>query len=173
MIKILSGGQTGVDRAALDAALKLGMPCGGWCPDGRLAEDGHIPLVYPLEELPGSGYSGRTLRNVLDSDGTVILHFGPVAGGTRLCATSCRKNDRPLRLIDCENTTPEDAADQIEHFVQQHRLRLLNVAGPRESEAPEAYRFAFRTITQFLLHHEPIPLPVQEDPDEFEDSLVK
>ncbi|CAG1012336.1 hypothetical protein BURK2_04495 [Burkholderiales bacterium] len=76
MLKIISGGQTGVDRAALDAAIKCGAPCGGWCPDGRLAEDGPIPGRYPLQELKGGGHLERTRQNVADSAGTAIFHFG-------------------------------------------------------------------------------------------------
>ncbi|MDH3584808.1 MAG: putative molybdenum carrier protein, partial [Phycisphaerae bacterium] len=75
-IKIVSGGQTGADRAALDAALACGQPCGGWCPQDRAAEDGPIDPRYPLKELPGGGYRQRTHRNVIDSDGTVVLSFG-------------------------------------------------------------------------------------------------
>ena len=81
VIKIISGGQTGIDRGALDGALAKGVPCGGWCPEGRRAEDGVIPKIYPVRSLAGAGYSGRTLRNVIDSDGTVVLHFGALTGG--------------------------------------------------------------------------------------------
>ena len=90
-IKIVSGGQAGADRAALDAALACGVSCGGWCPEGRLAEDGRIADSYPIVELPGAGYRQRTRRNVQDSDGTAIFSFGPPEGGRWLrCKTvSC------------------------------------------------------------------------------------
>src|SRR5210317_1948565 len=81
-LRIVSGGQTGVDRGALDAALTLGRVCGGWCPEGRLADDGPIPARYPLQELPGGGYRARTRRNVRDSDATLIVTFGAPTGGT-------------------------------------------------------------------------------------------
>lgn len=81
-MKIVSGAQTGVDRAALDAALENGVELGVWCPEGRLAEDGIIPEKYPVKELPNSGYSERTKRNVIDSDGTVIIYFAHPSGGT-------------------------------------------------------------------------------------------
>lgn len=79
--EIRSGGQTGVDRAALNVAIRLGIPCGGWCPQGRLAEDGRIPLCYPLRETPTAEYAERTMWNVRDSDGTLILTWGEPAGG--------------------------------------------------------------------------------------------
>src|SRR6516162_4541079 len=88
---VVSGGQTGVDRGALDAALGLGVPCGGWCPDGRRAEDGVIPARYPVTELRGAGYEERTHKNVEDSDGTLIITFGQVSGGTARTLEVCRK----------------------------------------------------------------------------------
>src|SRR5678815_754424 len=90
-MKIISGGQTGVDRAALDVALSLGLDCGGWCPEGRLAEDGTIPARYPVRELPGGGFVQRTAQNVTDSDGTLIIHHGDLRGGTRETARLCAK----------------------------------------------------------------------------------
>jgi len=81
-LRVVSGGQTGVDRGALDAALERGVPCGGWCPAGRLAEDGVIPARYPVTELRGAGYDERTRKNVEDSDGTLIVTFGRATGGT-------------------------------------------------------------------------------------------
>ena len=134
--KIVSGGQTGVDRGALDAALKVGFACGGWCPEGRRAEDGVIPRTYPLQALDGAGYSGRTLRNVIDSDGTVILHFGPLTGGTHLTAACCRKETRPYLLIDADRHTREESARLIAQFAADNRISVLNVAGPRESQSP-------------------------------------
>ena len=161
--KIVSGGQTGVDRGALDAALKVGFACGGWCPDGRKAEDGVIPKTYPLQVLEGAGYSGRTLRNVIDSDGTVILHFGPLTGDTHLTAPRCRKEGRPYLLIDADRHTREESARLIAQFAADNRISVLNVAGPRESQAPRAYAFAFDVVTRLLMDHQGVQAVAEAD----------
>ncbi|PSQ85488.1 MAG: molybdenum cofactor carrier, partial [Bacteroidetes bacterium QH_2_63_10] len=93
MRKIISGGQTGVDRAALDAALAFNVPVGGWCPKGRRAEDGQIPDRYPLEETPSEAYEQRTAWNVRDSDGTLIITDGSLEGGTALTMTEARRQE--------------------------------------------------------------------------------
>src|SRR5213080_1459301 len=98
--KIVSGGQTGVDRAALDVALELGIPCGGWCPIGRRAEDGVIPDRYPLRQAPSANYADRTALNVRDSDGTLILARGPLRGGTALTKTFAERYGRPYLVVD-------------------------------------------------------------------------
>lgn len=141
LARIVSGGQTGVDRGALDAALALGFACGGWCPAGRRAEDGTIDTRYPLVELAG-GYAARTRRNVADSDGTVIIHFGPLEGGTRLTRDICKEHAKPCLEIDGELSPPEPAASRIAAFVRQRQIRVLNVAGPRASKVPGARDYA-------------------------------
>src|SRR6516162_9418333 len=98
--RILSGGQTGVDRAALDVAVELGLPCGGWCPRGRRAEDGPIPERYPLKETPWDGYPQRTERNVRDSDGTLVLTLGQADRGTTLTIELAHKKRKPHLIID-------------------------------------------------------------------------
>ena len=105
-MKIVSGGQTGVDRGAMDAALAAEFPCGGWRPEGRQSEDGRIPDKYPLLVLEGSGYRQRTLKNVQDSDGTLILFTGSVTGGTKLSRDFCLKQNRPLLSVNGLNGTP-------------------------------------------------------------------
>ena len=130
--KIISGGQTGVDRAALDTALELGIPCGGWCPKGRRAEDGIIPSRYPLQEASSSDYPLRTELNVEDSDGTLILTWGPPAGGTLLTLKLCRKHHHPCLLIDL---TQGSNVSEVREWIQKNSIQILNVAGPRESEA--------------------------------------
>ena len=100
LARIVSGGQTGVDRGALDAALAAGFPCGGWCPEGRMAEDGTIPSHYPLTELPGAQYKQRTKRNVMDSDATLVIYFGELSGGTERTVRYCEQLRKPVLVVD-------------------------------------------------------------------------
>lgn len=146
LIKIISGGQTGVDRGALDAALDLGIPCGGWCPAGRADEDGIIPDRYPLRELPYGGYKARTIRNLLEADGTLIIYFGALEGGTEMTALHCMKYRRPYRLIDGWEIAPVRAAEMVRAFIMERNLRSLNVAGPRASRRPEGQTYAYETV---------------------------
>lgn len=133
MLKVVSGGQTGVDRAALDAALALSQPCGGWCPRGRRAEDGPIDERYPLEETPSDDYAERTEWNVRDSDGTLVLTRGRPSGGTAFTIAVARRLRRPLLVLDL---AAAPAPAEAWRFVEQLGLRVLNVAGPRESQRP-------------------------------------
>ena len=149
-MKIISGGQTGVDRAALDAALSLGVPTGGWCPEGRLDECGIIPPHYPLQELPGGGYMERTARNVSDADGTAIFHPGSLQGGTKATADFCTEKRKPCLAIDATAVSPAEAAEQLREFVQTNRVEVLNVAGPRSSQWPQGYAFTIETLRRFL-----------------------
>jgi len=146
---IVSGGQTGADRGALDAALEAGVPCGGWCPRGRQAEDGTIPERYPLRETPTAEYPQRTAWNVRDSDGTAILHHGKVDRGTALTERLARRQHRPVIILDVREAKPRDLADWIE----KEKIRRLNVAGPRESRVPglQAAVAAFLRETLSLL----------------------
>jgi len=145
--KLVSGGQTGVDRAALDVALRLGIPCGGWCPRGRRAEDGRIPARYPLQETPEARYPQRTEWNVRDSDGTLVLHAGARRGGTALTARVARRSGKPVLCVDLD-AAPDPAA--IVDWVAGRAIRVLNVAGPRESEAPGIGERAGRLLAQAL-----------------------
>lgn len=148
--KIVSGGQTGVDRGALDAALARGFPCGGWCPEGRKAEDGAIPKRYPVTELPGAEYRERTLENVLASDGTAILTFGLLAGGSELTREFCLEHHKPHLLVDGAQMPVQEAAEILARFVTEHEIHVLNVAGPRASHAPQASAYAEETIGLLL-----------------------
>jgi len=139
-MKIVSGGQTGVDRAGLDAALESGIECGGWCPEGREAEDGVIPDKYPIKVLPGAGYRQRTKKNVLDADGTIIIYFGSPKGGTELTITFCIKEHKPYVLIDAEEISIDRAAQKILEFTKDKNI--LNIAGPRAGGEPRAYDYA-------------------------------
>lgn len=133
---IVSGGQTGADRGALDAALALSFPCGGWCPAGRRAEDGEIPLTYPLQELEAAGYRKRTIRNIQDSDATVIFCAGEPVGGSLLTLRTCERLGKPHRVIDMQSTSSELAAAEVLAWVKELRIAALNVAGPSEGRAP-------------------------------------
>ena len=148
--KIVSGGQTGVDRGALDAALDARFPCGGWMPEGRKAEDGPIPARYPLTELAGGGYEERTLQNMLDSDGTAILYFGVLEGGTRQTMLYCVEHGKPCELVDASRATPREAALKFADFIERNRVAVLNVAGPRASKWPGAHDYARKTIEDLL-----------------------
>ena len=146
MLKIISGGQTGVDRAALDAALAAGVDCGGWCPAGRIAEDGTIPARYPLVEIEG-GYAERTARNVAESDGTLIIRFGDLAAGTRATLDYCVQQGKPHLVIDGSTASADEAAQRATAFIAENKIRTLNVAGPRASEAAGAYDYARRVVS--------------------------
>jgi hypothetical protein len=148
---MVSGGQTGVDRGALDAALSLGVPCGGWCPEGRLAEDGVIPARYPLTELRGAGYEERTDRNVEDSDGTLVITFGRASGGTARTIEICEKLGRPHLVVDATTVLLEDAVSEAERFVREEDIRQLNVAGPRASGEPRGYKYAYSLVRELCL----------------------
>ena len=150
LTKIISGGQTGVDRAALDAALACGFPCGGWCPGDRGAEDGPISRVYPMSPIPGGGYADRTHRNLMEADGTVVIHFGPLRGGTALTVELCRQHVRRCWLIDGEQSSISDAIESLCRFVSESRIAVLNVAGPRASQCAHAYRYAYAVIAGLI-----------------------
>ncbi|HZA37529.1 MAG TPA: putative molybdenum carrier protein [Candidatus Baltobacteraceae bacterium] len=149
-MKIISGGQTGVDRAALDVALKHGIECGGWCPGGHLDEFGRIPDRYPVKELKHGGFTERTLQNVKDSAGTVIIYSGKLSGGTEQTVRFSVEQKRPHHLIDASKISAEDAGKSIANFIRKHKIDILNVAGPRQSEWPGGYDYALRALEAFV-----------------------
>ncbi|GMV37496.1 MAG: hypothetical protein AMXMBFR61_20040 [Fimbriimonadales bacterium] len=134
--RVVSGGQTGADRGGLDAAIELGISHGGWCPAGRLAEDGTIPERYELTETDSADFAVRTERNVIDSDGTVLFTYGEPVGGSALTVELASVHDKPLLHLDLEEVGVESAAAQLAVWVAQNDVRVLNVAGSRESQAP-------------------------------------
>jgi hypothetical protein len=149
--KIISGGQTGVDRAALDAALAVSFPCGGWCPGDRSAEDGIIPDRYPVICMPGYGYRRRTRQNVVDSDGTAVIYYEALSGGTRLVRNLCALENKAYVLLDARQLEePVAAADKLAQFIAQHDIAVLNIAGPRASRWQGGYQFALNVVAALL-----------------------
>lgn len=137
--RIISGGQTGVDRAALDFAIEYGYPYGGWAPRRREAEDGPIPPKYQLIELTEGGYRQRTKRNVEDSNATLIINIGALDGGTLATKTFAQKLGRPYFVAQLDTDTLDSIALCIVEWLQAHSIQTLNVAGPRESKRPGIY----------------------------------
>jgi len=148
--RIISGGQAGADRAALDAALDAGFPCGGLCPLGRLAEDGPLPERYPLRELDSPRYRDRTRRNVLDSDATVIIAFGDLTRGSALTRRYAEEAGKPVLALDASRHSVDQAAALLTAFVADHSVRTLNVAGPRASGQPDVYAYVYETMMRML-----------------------
>jgi hypothetical protein len=144
-LKIVSGGQTGVDRAALDVALELGIPCGGWCPQGRRAEDGVIAKKYPLRETPTAEYAERTEWNVRESDGTLVLTRGEpaIGSGTAFTIELARVYRRPHLIVDLVSPVP---AQTVRGWIGENRIRVLNVAGPRAEGNRGIYKQAVRFL---------------------------
>ena len=145
--KIISGGQTGADRAALDLALELGLPTGGWCPKGRRAEDGPLALGYPLKETNSPNYAVRTEKNILEADGTLILTRGIPKGGTALTIKLAKVHRKPFLVIDL---SVGKNFRTVRDWGQVHQIKILNVAGPRESEAPGIYNETFSFLKKIL-----------------------
>lgn len=145
--KIVSGGQTGVDRAALDVAIFLGIEHGGWCPAGRIAEDGPIPEVYRLTETALADYAERTERNVIDSDGTLILFWKAIRGGSLLTERMAHKHRRPCMAVDL-SLSP--SVTDVQYWLETAGIAVLNVAGPRESSAPELTPLAEHFLLRLL-----------------------
>jgi hypothetical protein len=144
---IVSGGQTGVDRAALDVALELGIRCRGWCPKSRRAEDGPIEPRYPLTETATTAYEERTERNVRDSDGTLVLRGQQESPGTELTISLAARFQKPCLVVDLNsNPDPGVARD----WVQQHDIRVLNVAGPRAGQLSGVYNLARSFLVEVL-----------------------
>ncbi|MEW6439886.1 MAG: putative molybdenum carrier protein [bacterium] len=132
--RIVSGGQTGADRAALDAAIELDVPHGGWVPRGRRTEDGSLPARYRLKETESPSYPQRTERNVLDSDGTLIFSHGRLGSGSALTGRLAGRHGKPWLHLDLDDMTAAQAAQAAIRWIRACGVRVLNVAGPRASE---------------------------------------
>ncbi|XZE45891.1 putative molybdenum carrier protein [Pirellulaceae bacterium SH467] len=176
--RVISGGQTGVDRAALDAAIAAGIDHGGWCPKGRISEEGPIPCIYRLEELPTMDYSERTRQNVIASDGTLILGPPRLSGGSLLTLRIARELKKPCLAIkmpemvsgaasSSSNPLPTNGVSgpsnrapgpanrardlhAVKRWLSLHSIRVLNVAGPRASKVPDAYEVASALLKELF-----------------------
>jgi hypothetical protein len=149
MLKLISGGQTGVDRGALQAAIDAGAPHGGWCPLGRLAEDGHVPERFNLREADSPDYQRRTELNVLEADATLILRRGPrLSGGTALTRRLARQHNRPCLVVDLDGIGDQTA--RVRRWLRRHKVETLNVAGPRESQSPGIAAAAHEFVARLL-----------------------
>lgn len=149
--RIISGAQTGADRAALDAALELGVPVGGWVPKGRKAEDGPVPDQYPnLQETESAHYETRTRQNVLDADATLILSHGELHGGSRFTRDEADARGKPCLHVDLDQHSIKDAVEMIREWLADVEGKTLNVAGPRASSDPKIYK-ATKEIVKAIL----------------------
>lgn len=148
--KIISGGQTGADRAALDFAIDHGIQHGGWCPKGRKAEDGAIHLRYQLKEMATSDYLKRTKQNVADSDITLILNIGELDGGTLKTRLFAQQANKPCRIVQLDEKDIENQVEQLRDWLRATHGGILNVAGPRESKRPGIYRQSYDFFTHLL-----------------------
>lgn len=149
ILKLVSGGQTGADRAALDVAIRHGIPHGGWCPRGRRAEDGLIAHQYQLTETPSDDYIQRTEWNVRDSDGTVVFTLSPeVTGGSLATVEFAHRHGKPCLHIARDRDA--DAVTRLNTFVSDHGIRTLNVAGSRESKEPGLHNWVMGVLQESI-----------------------
>ncbi len=138
--KIIAGGQSGADQAALDVAIKLGIPHGGWIPKGRLTENGPLEDKYQLQEMDSTGYNKRTEQNVIDSDGTLIISHGTLTGGSEFTREMAVQHNRPWLHVDLNKSITFHAAQEIRSWIKDHKIGVLNVAGPRASKNKKIYK---------------------------------
>jgi hypothetical protein len=148
--KIISGGQTGADRAAIDFAIEYNIPHGGWIPKGRKAEDGRLPEKYQLKEMPTGSYSKRTEKNILDSDGTLIIAHGQLTGGSALTREFAKQLRKSWIHLDMKELSLSEASDMLQVWIKKNKVNVLNVAGPRESKDPMIYEATFALLESAL-----------------------
>jgi putative molybdenum carrier protein len=158
-MKVVSGGQTGVDRAALDVALALRMEIGGWCPRERWAEDGRIPDRYALIETRSPDVHVRTQRNVESSSATLVLSRGSPMGGTRYTVEIAESMRRPILVVDITDRNRDPVAE-IVGWIEQVKPQILNVAGPRESGAPGITEEVFHILKDAFVKARVCPPPM-------------
>lgn len=147
-LRIISGGQTGVDLAALDAAITCGLPHGGWVPHDHTNEAGLIPPSYSLTPLPMGGYRQRTRKNVEDSDGTLIIYRNEILGGTLKTANICAQEGKPMLKLDLVRKKTDDFTFLVSSFIATYGIQALNIAGPRASGDPGIYREAYELLVR-------------------------
>ena len=151
--RIISGGQTGADRAALDFAIGHGIPHGGWVPRGRKTEAGRLPDRYRLQEMPFATYWRRTERNVLAADGTLIVSHGRLSGGCALTRRFAKLHGRPWLYVDLSRQAVEAAGNEVRAWIEQNDIHVLNVAGPRASQDPRIYRDTFSLLVSIYRYY--------------------
>ena len=147
---MISGGQTGADRAGLDAAMNRRIAYGGWCPKGRRAEDGRIPDRYPLQETESNEYITRTEKNIVDSDGTIVFTFGKPTGGSALTVKFVKKHKKPYLHIDLNKEKGEQTVEKICKWIKDENIHALNIAGSRESKSPGIHDKVYEIINNIL-----------------------
>lgn len=148
--KVVSGGQTGVDRAALDVAIAVGIACGGWCPRGRIAEDGPIPNFYPLKETKRRAYIERTRLNVEESDGTLIITEDAPTGGTERTLEHAERMGKPVLVVEVGDGPDDVNITRVRDWVAENGIRIVNIAGPRESTRDGIYDLASAFLQRLL-----------------------
>ena len=149
-LRIVSGGQTGADRAALDWAIAHGIAHGGWCPKGRRAEDGPLDAKYQLTESESKAYRVRTVRNVRDSDATLIISLGELEGGSLETLRIAEQRGKPVRVVQLDSPPGDELIADLCAWLLDNTVRVLNVAGPRESKRPGIYAAAFQLLDRML-----------------------
>lgn len=137
--RIVSGGQTGADRAALDWAIRNDVPHGGWCPRGRKAEDGALPAKYKLRETASTDYRQRTRQNLIDSDGTLVVSLGLLSGGTLKTVQLAKSLGKPHLVLQPDSGVRDEDEQRLLDWLRRESIATLNVAGPRESKRPGIY----------------------------------
>lgn len=147
---VVSGGQTGADRAALDWAIAHGVPHGGWCPKGRRAEDGPLDARYRLVETERESYRSRTVRNVRDSDATLILNLGELEGGSLETMRIAQRRGKPVRALQLDAPPTDAELLELREWLRANTVARLNVAGPRESKRPGVYQAARAMLERLL-----------------------
>jgi hypothetical protein len=154
--KIISGGQTGADRAGLDVALAHHFPHGGWCPKGRKAEDGQIDAKYDLTETPSANYLQRTEWNVRDTDGTIVFTMAEeITGGSMRTIEFARKHNKPYWHVS--RTDSKLPVSEVTDFIKQHEIKMLNIAGSRESKEPGINEWVQQVLNRALFSSESSP----------------